>query len=151
MLYMHTHTQIHIILKHMYTNKYTLKTRHTCVAYSTGYPSSSVSYSLLLLWSGGVSWALLRPSCEIFPVPTRAPEAAAPSTLRSRGYSLRLLLRASTRQTRAYSAVGPFAWNELPGHFYCSPEFILTLSILTFYSSLKTVLCSRARIGGASE
>src|SRR6218665_1830982 len=34
--------------------------------YSTGCPSSSGSYSVLVPWSGGVSWVLLRPTSEIF-------------------------------------------------------------------------------------
>ena len=34
----------------------------TCFMYSTGCPSSSGSYSVLVPWSGGVSWVLLRPT-----------------------------------------------------------------------------------------
>src|SRR6218665_2700633 len=60
--------------------------------YSTGCPSSSGSYSVLVPWSGGVSWVLLRLTSEIFAVPLRAPEVAVHSAHRNRGYSLFLLL-----------------------------------------------------------
>src|SRR6218665_1605906 len=56
------------------------------------YPSSSGSYSVLVPWSGGVSWVLLRPTSEIFAVPPRAPEVAVHSAHRNRGCSLFLLL-----------------------------------------------------------
>src|SRR6218665_2733527 len=64
----------------------------TCLMYSTGCPSSSGSYSVLVPWSGGVSWVLLRPTSEIFAVPPRAQEVAVHSAHRNRGYSLFLLL-----------------------------------------------------------
>src|SRR6218665_2923241 len=60
--------------------------------YSTGCPSSSGSYSVLVPWSGGVSWVLLRHTSEIFAIPPRAPEVAVHSDHRNRGYSLFLLL-----------------------------------------------------------
>src|SRR6218665_2939639 len=53
----------------------------TCLMYSTGCPSSSGSYSVLVPWSGGVSWVLLRPTSEIFAVPPRAPEVAVHSDI----------------------------------------------------------------------
>src|SRR6218665_3580813 len=56
--------------------------------YSTGCPSSSGSYSVLVPWSGGVSWVLLRPTSEIFAISPRAPEVAVHSDHRNRGYSL---------------------------------------------------------------
>src|SRR6218665_4138098 len=59
--------------------------------YSTGCPSSSGSHSVLVPWSGGVYWVLLRPTSEIFAVPPRAPEIAVPSTQGNGGYSLFLL------------------------------------------------------------
>src|SRR6218665_4003154 len=55
---------------------------------STGCPSNNGSYSVLVPWSGGVCWVLLRPtseifkhttSKEIFAVPPRAPEVAVHS------------------------------------------------------------------------
>src|SRR6218665_1801312 len=64
----------------------------TCLMYSTGYPSGSGSCSVLVPWSGGLSWVLLRATSEIFAVPPRAPEVAVHSTHRNRGYSLFLLL-----------------------------------------------------------
>src|SRR6218665_2260152 len=56
-----------------------------CLMYSTGCPSSSGSYSVLVPLSGGVSWVLLRPTSEIFAVPPRAPEVAVRSDHRNRG------------------------------------------------------------------
>src|SRR6218665_2832963 len=64
----------------------------TCLMYSTSCPSSSGSYSVLVPWSGGVSWVLLRPTSEIFAVPPRAPEVAVHFAHRNRGYSLFPLL-----------------------------------------------------------
>src|SRR6218665_3038814 len=64
----------------------------TCLMYSTGCPSSSGSCSVLVPWSGGVSWVLLRPTSEIFAIPPRAPEDAFHSDHPNRGYSLFLLL-----------------------------------------------------------
>src|SRR6218665_3783059 len=64
----------------------------TCLMHSTGCPSSSGSYSVLVPWSGGVSWVLLQPTSEIFALPPRAPEVAVHSDHRNRGYSLYLLL-----------------------------------------------------------
>src|SRR6218665_3512847 len=63
-----------------------------CLMSSSGCPSSSGSCSVLVLWSGGVSWVLLRPTSEIFAVPPRAPEDAVHSDHPSRGCSLFLLL-----------------------------------------------------------
>src|SRR6218665_539531 len=59
---------------------------------STGCPSSSGSYSVLVPWPEGVSWVLLRPTSEIFAIPPRAPEVAVHSDHQNRGYSLFLLL-----------------------------------------------------------
>src|SRR6218665_152792 len=58
----------------------------TCLMYSTGCLSSSGSYSVLVPWSGCVSWVLLRPTSEIFAVPPRAPEVAVHSAHWNRGY-----------------------------------------------------------------
>src|SRR6218665_1747722 len=55
-------------------------------------PSSSGSCSVLVPWSGGVSWVLLRLTSEIFAIPPRAPEDAVHSDHPNRGYSLFLLL-----------------------------------------------------------
>src|SRR6218665_1669913 len=117
--------------------------------YSTGCPSSSGSYSVLVPWSGGVSWVLLRPTSEIFAVPPRAPEVAVHSAHRNRGYSLLFVPfgRTSTTQARAFSVVGPFLWNGLPLLQILLPRILSD----TFYSSLKTLLFSRARVGSASE
>src|SRR6218665_926342 len=168
--------------------------------YSTGCPSSSGSCSVLVPWSGGVSWVLLRPTSEIFVIPPRAPEDAVHSDHPNRGYSLFLLLvhpqprpvhcrwlvplcgmgfrcrkdlchptpaprgcsslrsseqgllfvpfaRTSTTQARALSVVGPSVWNGLP----LSQRLLPRILSDTFYSSLKTLLFSRARVGSAAE
>src|SRR6218665_1757172 len=60
--------------------------------YSTGCPSSCLSYSVLVPWSGCVSWVLLQPTSEIFALPPRAPGIAVHSAHWNRGYSLFLLL-----------------------------------------------------------
>jgi len=63
------------------------------------------------------------------------------------GVTLVPFARTTTRQIRAFSAVGPSVWNGLP----------LALRLLpwvhsdAFYSSLKTALFSRARLGSVSE
>src|SRR6218665_1663149 len=67
----------------------------TCLMYSTGCPSISGSLywiGVLVPWSGGVSWVLLRPTSEIFAVPPPAPEIAVHSAHQNRGCSLFLLL-----------------------------------------------------------
>ena len=56
-----------------------------CLMYSTGCPSSSGSYSVLVPLSGGVSWVLLRPTSEIFAVPPRAPEVEVHSAHWNKG------------------------------------------------------------------
>src|SRR6218665_3685358 len=99
--------------------------------YSTGCPSSSGSCSVLVPWSGGVSWVLLRPTSEIFAIPPRAPEDAVHSDHPNRGYSLFLLLVHPT-QARAFSVVGPSVWNGLP----LSQRLLPRILSDTFYSSL---------------
>src|SRR6218665_2644701 len=53
----------------------------------------------------------------------------------------------STSQTGAFSVVGPSVWNGLPLSQGLLPRILSD----TFYSSLKTLLFSRARVGRASE
>src|SRR6218665_4227335 len=55
--------------------------------------------------------------------------------------------RTSTTLARAFSVVGPSAWNGLP----LSQRLLPRILSDTFYSSLKTLLFSRARVGSASE
>src|SRR6218665_3552341 len=55
--------------------------------------------------------------------------------------------RTSTTQARAFSVVGPSVWNGLP----LSQRLLPRILSDTFYSSLKTLLFSRARVGSASE
>src|SRR6218665_2816005 len=53
----------------------------------------------------------------------------------------------STTQARAFSVVGPSVWNWL----HLSQRFFPRILCDTFYSSLKTLLFSHARVGSASE
>jgi len=53
----------------------------------------------------------------------------------------------STRLTRAFSLVGPSVWNGLT----LTQRLLPRVHSGAFYSSLKTVLCSRTGIGSASE
>src|SRR6218665_2870836 len=55
--------------------------------------------------------------------------------------------RTSTTQARAFSVVGPSVWNGLP----LSQRLLPRILSDTFYSRLKTLLFSRARVGSASE
>src|SRR6218665_1359015 len=98
--------------------------------YSTDCPSSSGSYSVLVPWSGGVSWVLLRPTSEIFAVPPWTPEVAVHSDHRNRGYSLFLLLvppqpiPVHSRWLASLCGMGFLCRND------CSPGFFLTHSAL---------------------
>src|SRR6218665_670984 len=56
--------------------------------------------------------------------------------------------RSSTRQTRAFSVVGPSVWNW---HCDCSPGFTLTHSTLAFKLLLLSVLQSRALLSSNLE
>src|SRR6218665_3094177 len=114
----------------------------TCLMHSTGCPSSSGSYSVLVLWSGGVSWVLLRPTSMIFTIPPRAPEVAVHSDHRNRGYSLFLLLvHPQPRPVHFLCGMGFRCRKD------CSPGFFLTHSTL----ASKLFLFNRARVGSASE
>src|SRR6218665_2786259 len=55
--------------------------------------------------------------------------------------------RTSTTQARPFSVVGPSVWNGLQ----LSQRLIPRILSDTFYSNLKTLLFSRARVGSASE
>src|SRR6218665_1588988 len=105
--------------------------------YSTGCASSSGPYSVLVPWSGGVSWVLLQPTSEILAVPTRAP-CRGRSSLRSSEQGLLFVpfARTSTTQARTFSVVGPSVWNRLPMSQRLLPRILSD----TFYSSLKPLL-----------
>src|SRR6218665_3601727 len=119
----------------------------TCLMYSTGCPSSSGSCSVLVPWSGGVSWVLLRPTPDIFAVLPSAPEVAVHFAHLEQGLLFVPFARTSATQGRAFSVVGPSVWNGLPLAQRLLPRILSD----TFYSSLKTLLFSRARAGSASE
>src|SRR6218665_3139243 len=91
----------------------------------------------------GLSPAYLRDLC----CPT--PGTRDRSSLRS--LEQRLLFvpfaRPSTTQARAFSVVGPSVWNVLP----LAQRLLPRIFSDKFYSSLKTLLFSRARVGSASE
>src|SRR6218665_2252326 len=98
--------------------------------YSTGCPSSSESCSVLVPWSGGVSWVLLRPTSEIFSVPPQAPEVAVHSALRNRGYSLFLLLVPLQPRPVHSQWLAPLCGMGFLCRKDCSPGFFLTHSTL---------------------
>src|SRR6218665_280924 len=106
-----------------------------CLIYSTGCPSSSGSYSVLVPWSGGVSWVLLRPTSEIFALPLRAPEVAAYSAHRNRGYSLFLLLvppQPRPVHSRWLTTVGGSREQPYHGSSRTSPHSLsLSMSLVT--------------------
>src|SRR6218665_2251087 len=105
-------------------------------------PSSSGSCSVLVPWSGGVSWVLLRPTSEIFAIPPRAPEVAVHSDHPNRGYSLFLLLvHPQPRPVHSRWLV------PLCGMGFRCRRLLSRILSDTFYSSLKTLLFSRARVG----
>src|SRR6218665_4137293 len=120
----------------------------THLMYSTGSPSSSGPYSVLVPWSGGVSWVLLRPTSEIFAVPPREPEVAVHSAHRNRGCSSFLLL--APPQPRPMHSRW-LALLQCGMGFHLSQRLIPRILSDTLYSSLKTLLFSRARVGSASE
>src|SRR6218665_159816 len=109
-------------------------------------PYSSGLYSVLVPWSGGVCWVLLRPTSEIFAVSLRAPEVAVPSAQCNVSLFVPFALT-SSRQAHAFSVVGPTMWNGLPLSQGLLPRVLSD----TFYSSLKTVLFSHARVGGSAS
>ena len=83
----------------------------------------------------------------IFAITPRAPEVAVPSDQWNGGVLFVPIARTSTRQTRAFSVVGPSALNGLPLALRLLPR----VHSDAFYSSLKTLPFSRARVGSASE
>src|SRR6218665_3885036 len=106
---------------------------------STGCPSSSGSYSLLVPWSGGVS-VLPRPTSEIFAVPPRAPEVAVHSAQWNRGYSMFLMLvppqprLVHSRWLALLCGMGVLCRKD------CSPGFFLkhfTLASKLFFSAVQ--------------
>src|SRR6218665_2666921 len=101
----------------------------------TGYLSSAGLYSVYLPWSGGAFWALLRPTSESSAISPWAPEIAVPfDQWNGVGVLFVPFALTSTRQTRAFSVVGPSVWNGLP----LALRFLPRVHSDTFYSSLKT-------------
>src|SRR6218665_230053 len=94
--------------------------------YSTDCPSSSGSYSLLMLWSAGVSWVLLRPTSEIFAVLPRTPEVAVHSAHWNRGYSLFLWLVPPQLRPVHSRWLAPLCGMAFLWRNNCSPGFFLT-------------------------
>src|SRR6218665_2106578 len=93
---------------------------------STGCPPSSGSFSVLVPWSGGVSWVLLRPTSEIFAVPPRAPEVAVHSANRISGYPLFLLLVPPQPRPLRSRWLAPLCGTGFLCRKDCSPGLFLT-------------------------
>src|SRR6218665_1210538 len=115
--------------------------------YSTGCPSSSGSCSVLVPWSGGVSWVLFRPTSGVFAIPPRAPGDAVHSDHPNKGYSLFLLLVHPQPRPVHSRWLVPLCGMG----FRCRKRLLPRILSDTFYSSLKTLLFSRAIVGSASE
>src|SRR6218665_2562813 len=108
--------------------------------YSTGCPSSSGSCSVMVPWSGGVSWVLLCPKSEIFAVPPQAPEVAVHSAHWNKGYSLFLLLVPPQPRPVHSRWLAPLCGMGFLCRKNCSPGFFQTHSTLTsklFFSGLQ--------------
>src|SRR6218665_1816228 len=116
----------------------------TCLMYSTGCLSSSGSYSVLVPWSGGVSWVLLRPTSDLC-CPTPGTRGRSSIHSSEQGLLFVPFARTSTTQARAFSVVGPLCGMGFLWH-YCSARFFLIRSTLA-----SKLLFSRARVGSASE
>ena len=120
--------------------KYRPEVRHSTrklffsLMYSTCCPSSSKSYSVLVSWSGGVSWVYLRDLC------CHTPDTRGRSSLRSleQGLLFVSFARTSTTQARAFSLVGPSVYNGL----LLAQRLLSRILSDTLYSCLKTVLFS---------
>src|SRR6218665_1720324 len=95
----------------------------TYLMYSTGCPSSSESCSVLVPWSGGLSWVLLRPTSEMFAVP---PEVTVHSAHRNMGYSLFLLLVPPQPRPVHSRWLAPLCGMGFLCRKDCSPGFFLT-------------------------
>src|SRR6218665_859020 len=91
----------------------------------------------------GLAPAYLRDLCR--PTPGTRGCRSLPSS--EEGLFFVPFARTSTTQARAFSVVGPSVWNGLP----LSQRLLPRILSDTFYSSLKTLLFSRARVVSASE
>src|SRR6218665_2576343 len=114
--------------------------------YSEALPAQSRTKKIgAMVWRCilGLARAYLRDLCR----PT--PGTRGRSSLQSSEQGLLFVpfARTSTTQARAFSVVGPSVWNWLP----LSQRLLPRILSDTFYSSLKTLLFSRARVGSASE
>src|SRR6218665_2364984 len=82
--------------------------------YSTGCPSSSGSYSVLVPWSGGVSWGLLRriPPRSLLSHPGHQRSQFTP--LIGTRVTLSSFCSYLHNPGPSFSVVGPSVWNGLP-------------------------------------
>ena len=95
--------------------------------YATGFHScSSGSYSVLVPWSGNVSWVLLRPTSEILAVPPRAPQVAVNFAHWNMGYSLFLLLVPQQPRPLHSRWLAPLCGMAFLWRNDCSPGMFLT-------------------------
>ena len=115
----------------------------TCIILYTGFPSGSVSCIGFALSSGKASWVQLLASY--------APSLLSLLWLQVAQPSVPLLgvqfARTASMQRRAFSVVGPTAWDDLPSFLRLSPR----IHSSSFYTLLKTFLYDQAWIGSASE
>ena len=84
--------------------------------------------------------------CELF---TLTSTTVGRRSLRSatRGDFMVPYARTATRQSRAFSVIGPSVWNDLPSNLRSHPRNTSG----SFYGLLKTFLFDRAWVGSASE
>src|SRR6218665_1537989 len=111
--------------------------------FSAGYCTGRGSYSGSLPWRVGICLVLLRPACKIFPIP---PEVAIPSAQWKRGDTLCYFCPYFHRADPCILVGRQSVWNEL-----LLAQRLLLMVHLKFYSSLRTVLFSRAGIRSVSE
>lgn len=105
-----------------------------------------IQYRLCCLVWQSILGSAPRYLCSIF---TLSSSSTGRSGLRSssRGDFLVPFARTATMQRRAFSVVGPMAWNDLPPFLRLSPRTHSS----HFYALLKTFLYDQAWLGSASE
>src|SRR6218665_1739535 len=121
---------------------------NTCLMFSAGSLLSSGFHNYMiasLVWRcllGLAALYLLELCCPL-------PSAMSSRSLRSSQQGLLLVpfARTSTKQSRAFSVVGPSIWNGLPYQLQTLPRALSTC----VFSHLNTALFSRAGVGNASE
>src|SRR6218665_640139 len=98
--------------------------------YSTGCPSSSGSYSVMLPWSGGVCWVLLRPPPRSLLSHLRHQRSRFPLLNGTGGYFLFLLPVLPQARPVHSRSFAPVCGMGFHWHRDCSPLFFPTRSTL---------------------